>query len=173
MDICFLFILSEFVPLDTPISQLIQVVCPRVLLTSMSTCTTPVDRRFGRRRRWMTACVAWALRLSFSLSFSAQNQTNTSSVHCEPSARIINNSTFVLIGGLGAAQRQRDHLAAGRRAATAASAVDAAATAAGAVRRGRHTGWRGRAVPKAIVCRLADGTDDRRGDWPHGRFVHW
>lgn len=43
--------------------------------TSMSTCTTPVDLRFGRLRRWIIACVAWPLRLSFSLSFSVHRDS--------------------------------------------------------------------------------------------------
>lgn len=43
-------------------------------LTSMSMCTTPVERLFGRRRLWMTPCVDWPLpvRLSFSLSLSGE-----------------------------------------------------------------------------------------------------
>lgn len=43
-----------------------------VQFTSMSTWTTPVDLRFGRRRRWIIACVVWPPRLSFSLSFSVE-----------------------------------------------------------------------------------------------------
>lgn len=42
------------------------------LSTSISTCTTPVDLRLGRLRRWIIAWVVWPLRLSFSLSFSVE-----------------------------------------------------------------------------------------------------
>lgn len=66
----------------------------------MSTCTTPVDRRLGRLRRWITACVAWPLRLSFSFSFSSVKDSSINKIrYCKS---IIHPAvlTFIIIGSV-------------------------------------------------------------------------
>lgn len=50
-------------------------------ITSAPTLHTPVERLFGRRRRWIIACVACPPRLSFSFSFSVTTtETRTISI---------------------------------------------------------------------------------------------
>lgn len=69
----------------------------RLGLTSMSTCTTPVDLRFGRLRLWIMACVVGPLRLSFSFSFSAVMDSSVNRSDCT-SINKLSQLTFIVVG---------------------------------------------------------------------------